>query len=342
MPCSQSTFDMPAKQSKYWCFTSFVDNDGFLWYLPEEFVYLVQQEELCPTTGKVHWQGFVVCERKKAFGFFKKLLPKAHFEPMRGTVDEAADYCCDPRKRVDGGLLLEDGVRPLYGDAARSESTKERYKRCYDLAVAGDFHKIEPMMMVRHIGNIVKINTMMGKRPSNLNVATPPGVWLVGGAGSGKTTLANQFEHYAKDPANVWFDSYAKEKVVVVDDFEPYHIAQTNVLKQLGHQFAFLAQVKGASTWIRPHCAIVTSQYMIHTIWEKDAESRDAISRRYKSFTIPHEKEEAEAYIRARLADASVQSGDGVQAESVQASTNQEASSVQAPSGSQASDETDA
>lgn len=264
--------------------------------------YLVQQEESCPTTGRIHWQGFVVFERKSRLGGCKVLLPSAHWEPMRGSVDEAADYCCDPTKRAKDGLLLEDGFRPLYGDAARGEATKERYKRAYDLAIRGEFAAIEPSMMLRHLGNILKLNTMFGCRPADLVTPTCPGVWLVGGAGAGKTTLISEWEHYKKDPRHRWFDGYHNERMVVIDDFAPFHVAQTDILKQLGHQFAFQGEVKGAAMWLRPKVAVVTSQYMISTIWEKDAESLDAINRRYKSFVIPDEREAARHYISARFA----------------------------------------
>lgn len=293
---------MPAKQSRYWCFTSYVENEGFLWYDPDTMVYLVQQEETCPSTSKVHWQGFVTFETKKALGGVKKLLTQAHWEPMRGSVDEAADYCCNPLKRAVEGLLLEDGIRPLYGDAARAASTKERYKAAYDQAIAGHFDKVEPSMMIRHLGNILRLHTLFGKRPADLDTPTPPGVWLVGAAGVGKTTLVSKFAHYKKDPRHRWFCGYQQELTVVVDDFAPFHVAQTDILKQLGHQFAFQGETKGGSVWLRPRCCVVTSQYMIQTIWEKDAESYEAINRRYRCFTLPDESSAAEAYISERIA----------------------------------------
>jgi len=264
-------------------------------------VYLVQQEEVCPTTGRVHWQGFVAFDDTKRLSALKKLLPSAHFEPMRGSLDEAADYCCDPRKRAPGGLLLEDGKRPLYGDCARSASTTERYRQAYELAVKGQFEQIEHSMMIRHLGNILKLHTLFGKRPPDLPVPIPPGVWLVGGAGVGKTTLCAKFPHYKKDPRHRWFDGYQGEKTVVIDDFAPFHIAQTDILKQLGHQFAFQGETKGGSVWLRPHCVIITSQYMQLTCWEKDPESLAAIVRRYKVYNLPDESAEAEQYISERL-----------------------------------------
>lgn len=275
-------------------------------------VYLVQQEELCPSTKRVHWQGFVVFESGKRLTAVRKLLGPAHWEPMRGSVDEAADYCCNPLKRAPGGLLVECGDRPLYGDAARSESTKERYKLAYQLAVKGEFDKIEPSMLVRHIGNLQKINHLFAPKPKALNMEQTPGVWLYGGAGVGKTTLCQKWEHYLKDPRHKWFDGYKREKVCVVDDFAPFHIAQTDILKQLGHQFPFQGETKGGQCWLRPYVTIVTSQYLPDTIWAKDDESLAAICRRYRVFQLPAEVESAEQYISRTLLAACVQSTDGL------------------------------
>lgn len=265
-------------------------------------VYLVQQEEGCPTTGKIHWQGFVVFETKQRLTSIRKRLGKAHWEPMRGSLDEAADYCSDPRKRCDGGLFLECGIRPLYGDAARSNSTKERYKAAFDLAVLGRIREIEPAMLIRYLGNIQKISTLFGPRPCNIDRKDPPGVWLVGQAGSGKTTLCQKWPHYSKDPRHRWFDGYSGEDCVVVDDVAPFHVAQTDIFKQLGHHFAFQGETKGGQVWLRPLAVIITSQYMVHQVWDKDDESRQAIARRYKPFTVPEEAAAAEAYINSLLA----------------------------------------
>lgn len=320
--------------TKYWCFTSFHDNEGFMWYLPEQMAYLVQQEEISPSTGALHWQGFVVFDVRKRLTAIKSLLPSAHFEPMRGSVDEAADYCSDPRKRRPGGLFLEDGIRPLYGNAARSKSAKANYNIAWDQAVRGEFEQIDKSIMWRHLNTAFKIHTMFGKRAQNIVSDKTPGVWLYGEAGSGKSTFANTYPHYSKDPANKWFDAYQGERIVVVDDFAPYHIAQTHILKMLGHQFAFQGEVKGAAIWLRPRVCIITSQYRIEQIWseEKDPESAAAINRRYKVFTVPLEVEEAHAYIKAMLEEPASQCSDGLQ-QTIQATSTEETDHSETGSG---------
>lgn len=289
-------------QTRFWCFTSF--DDGFLWYDPVTMEYCIQQEEVCPSSGRLHWQGTVVFDSNKRLSALKKLLPAAHWEPMRGSIQDCIRYCSDPRKRADGGLYLEDGVQPIVGDAARKATQIQRYQRAKDLAVQGNLDAIDPDILIRHLGNLQKLRSLLAPKPGNLTSATCPGVWLVGRPGSGKSTLAEQFKHYKKDPANKWFDGYSQEDTVVLDDVAPCHKSVAYLLKQLGHQFTFQGETKGGSVWLRPHVCIVTSQYMLHEVFE-DTETLEALTRRYKSFTLPGEVDEARAYITARLPSAS-------------------------------------
>lgn len=45
------------------------------------------------STGTPHLQGTVIFKRPVSFKTLKALSPKAHWEVMRGTIDEAFDYC---------------------------------------------------------------------------------------------------------------------------------------------------------------------------------------------------------------------------------------------------------
>lgn len=74
---------------------------------------------------------------------------------------------------------------------------------------------------------------------------------------------------------------------MIVEDLDPTHKWISYMIKIWADKFAFLAEEKGASRWIRPKHIIVTSQYMIEQIWD-DEETQEAIRRRFevKEFTI--------------------------------------------------------
>lgn len=82
-----------------WCFTSFVkDNKDAFKALEnmsedekkEKFQYIIVQYEVCPDTGSVHTQGFVIMKKPCRFTAVQKIIgdKSAHFEKMSGTAQQ--------------------------------------------------------------------------------------------------------------------------------------------------------------------------------------------------------------------------------------------------------------
>jgi len=77
--------------SRDWCFTA--------WTLPvfdkDNCKYVVFGNETCPSTGKLHYQGFAVFVRTCRIPMAKKWIGAGdgcNVEPRRGTRKQAADY----------------------------------------------------------------------------------------------------------------------------------------------------------------------------------------------------------------------------------------------------------
>ena len=74
-------------------------------------------------------------------------------------------------------------------------------------------------------------------------------------------------------PMNKWWDGYAGEEVVVLDDFDPRHAEHLSYyLKIWADHYAFNAEVKGGMIRVRPKTVIVTSQYAIEDCFKETAE----------------------------------------------------------------------
>lgn len=96
------------------CFTMFPPQD--VKWNANEMVYLVYQEEKCPDTGRLHIQGFVQLKNRTTYKRVKEILgAECHLEPMRGTAQQAADYCKKADSKVPGGRAFEGGELRVQG-----------------------------------------------------------------------------------------------------------------------------------------------------------------------------------------------------------------------------------
>jgi len=67
--------------------------------------YAVWQKEI-GENGTPHYQGYIEMDRVCRLSAMKKLIPRAHFEPRRGTQQQAIDYCTKQETRVEGPFSI--------------------------------------------------------------------------------------------------------------------------------------------------------------------------------------------------------------------------------------------
>lgn len=84
-------------------------------------VYGGGQLERAPDTGRLHIQGFVVFPKNMRLAALKKLSATAHWELMRGTVEESEAYCSKEESRAAGYAPRTWGVRPVSNQGARTD-----------------------------------------------------------------------------------------------------------------------------------------------------------------------------------------------------------------------------
>ncbi len=77
-------------------------------YLIEDIEYLVYQKEKCPTTKKIHWQGYAEWNEKKSFKQIKKIFndQTIHIEPRYGNQAQAIIYCTKLESRVEQPIIF--------------------------------------------------------------------------------------------------------------------------------------------------------------------------------------------------------------------------------------------
>jgi len=211
--------------AKHWCFTSYRDEEPTY---PAGATYAIWQREQCPTTGKLHWQGYIEFSQKKRRSLAQKLIgdSTAHFELRKGTRDQAIAYCSKEDTRMDG-TLREYGERPT-GEESKSQLQRVA-QRVRDGASTGDIAGEEPTAIIRYGKGITALiaardalQPMSYRSVRVLVVSGPPGC--------GKTKwafnyISDRFAGIAYNKVytegeSSWWDGYAGHKCIFIDDFE--------------------------------------------------------------------------------------------------------------------------
>lgn len=253
--------------------------------------YYVYQKELAPTTFHVHWQGYLELNRQLTMTTIKQEVfhdDTVHIEKRRGTQKQAVDYCKDPRKRApDADGFVEWGRPKLQG-------TQVGFQGVMDALKAGTtLHEINTQFP--HIVASCQawlLRTVAGfqedeARKFRLSLRTYV-FW--GPTGTGKSRRVYHM-HNANDiyvvteprpGAQMWFDGYIGQPVILLDDFYGSGISLEMMLRLLDI-YPLQLQVKGGSTWALWTTVYITSNLEPKWWWvgQNHAESKwEALFRR--------------------------------------------------------------
>lgn len=237
--------------------------------------YLCVQQERCPTTGRLHWQGYGYWRNPRTRGGLARLLPGAHWENRRGSHEQAVAYCSKEESRVAGPYTT--GSAPEQGRRTDISSFAEAILAGRpDIELVNEF----PAEFLR-----------FGKYRHDVRMAAQsPRTWktqvvvIHGPSGCGKSRWAHERwpEAYTKDPTNDWWDGYQGQQVVVLDEF--YGAMRHDAMLKLMDRYQLRVQVKGGYVNFIGRLIIITSnadprEWYVST-HTKFGESRIAFFRR--------------------------------------------------------------
>jgi len=174
------------------------------------------------------------------------------------------------------------GTIPKPGKAG-GEKMAELYAEARRLATEGNFDDIDSGVLIRHYGNLRRINVDFGRKPDDL--ANLDNLWLHGEPGNGKSRLARDLckgEAYFNKNLSTWWDGYNGEPIVIIDDLDTTHKWIASHLKHWADLYSFVAQRKGSSENIRPKRIIITSNFTIEEVFaNEDTRTIAALQRRF-------------------------------------------------------------
>lgn len=262
---------------------------------------LAFQEEIAPTTGTQHYQGFIrmkkAWKRSAMSSLFKAYLghSRAAFQKSDFPT-EAVAYCTDAKKRLSkegcwtfGDLEFPQGKRSDLLEI-KEKISKVGWKHA-------DLYNAHFASSVRYMNGIEKAAFYLAKAQQverNVEVC-----WLWGKAGSGKSRLARAgltINDYFRLPApqggRIWWDGMEGESVLVIEEFNSNTMPIENLLEILD-RYPLQLPVKGAFTWANWTKVFITSQFHYSTVYPFASEDQQAALRRritsetkFDSYTI--------------------------------------------------------
>jgi len=203
----------PTTRSKSWCFTSFEKDPPI--FNSKYMKYLVYGKEIAPTTKRLHWQSFVHFIDKCSMKRCKKyLLSNAiHIEAMRGTIEQAIDYC------------KKDGDWKEFGEVPVQGKRTDVQKIILDI-VSGKTTRDDVILTNGKMFNQFR-NTLKDaediKFKRNVRTEMTQGIWIYGKTGCGKShhafELAKGKSTFILKDDHGWWDDYAQEEIVIINEF---------------------------------------------------------------------------------------------------------------------------
>jgi len=256
--------------------------------------YMCAGEEVAPTTGTPHLQGYISWKKETRFA---SLAKKWHctFLVANGNDHENRAYCSKTRPGKDPvpnkvfrewgepKVTSEEGGRA--GGHLGGEAEKRRWEDARLAAKEGRMEDIPADIYIRYCKNLEWIRAQNEPVPKDLDGELKH-VWIHGPAGVGKSRVARILSggnFYSKN-LNKWWDGYKGQPFVVIDEVSTKNAEwMGDLLKIWADRYAFNSETKGSSRVIRPICIIVTSNYSINELWSpaQDLALNEALVRRF-------------------------------------------------------------
>jgi len=259
-------------KARDYCYTINNYTDQHIKLLEElDCLYVVYGKEV-GEQGTPHLQGYVRFPTPRTMKSVITKIPGAHIEIKKGTCEQAIEYC------KKDGVVYERGEAPMT-QSQKGDCNKRRFDDAFQAAKEGRFDDIPSDLNTRFYATYKKIREDHLPKPEPLTELQNE--WRYGATGTGKSRSAQELypDAYLKKANTKWWDGYTDQEIVIIDDFDKYHVQLGYELKIWLDHYPFHAERKGSSSMIRPKKIIITSNYHPSEIWD-DSKTLDPVLRR--------------------------------------------------------------
>ncbi len=278
-------------RARRYCFTSYRSDEEYcdlLGYgsenkdeeihLPTGVQYICWGVEKCPTTGRIHLQGYVRFAKGVSRATVQRRLDNEGLHLSRCNGDELSNIRYCSKEEEAGGTFREFGTRAKPGKRVDLEEIREELG-----GGAGMRRVIELGTNYQGLRYAEKWLTYM-EVPRD---SAPEVRWYWGPTGTGKSYAAKTeaAERYGRDEiwwarAGIkWFQGYNGHKVALFDDFRPAWCKLHWLLRALDEN-PFGVENKGGERQWKPQCIYITCPLPPTDCYGDDGEDVDQLIRR--------------------------------------------------------------
>lgn len=221
--------------------------------------YLGYGQEIAPTTGTPHLQGLVrftnACRpasasRELGLTFGIRNGQHIHVERARGTFGQAKAYCSKE------GRFHQYGEEPAQGKRTDLSIVAEKITNGESMAEAIREH---PSVFIRYSKGLIGYQQLFQPRRDFKTRV----IWCYGPTGTGKSRWCHEQapEAFWKDGRSKWWDGYANESDVIIDDFRPNKELPLSYILRLFDRYPFQVECKGSSLTFNSRRIFVTAPW---------------------------------------------------------------------------------
>lgn len=243
------------KQARNYCFTDFelLRWEHIFETHKDKIRYVCWGTEKCPSTHKVHYQGWIQFHTKRTLGGVKKIVnsKKIHLESCRGSEFDNEKYCKKDGNYKSLGKFIKQGQRTdlekIYQDIKEGKKLED---------IWNDEDGFKTYCQYRNGIKDAKEHFDKVNRKEFRKVKVN---YCFGPTGTGKTRYAMKHKDVFKIHGSElnWFDGYDGEKTLVIDEYAN-DIKITKLLGLLdGYQLRL--PIKGGFTYANWNKVIITS-----------------------------------------------------------------------------------
>lgn len=286
---------IPTQKLRNWCFTSYEEQCP---EFHENMRYLICGKEICPTTGRQHWQCYTYLKNQQTWNAVKKILGDKHFEACKGSPEANIKYCSKDKN------FQEFGEKPSQG---KRNDINELVQRIEQDGVTSEQILMENPLMYHMYGRTLeKAEDIVSRKKYRTEMTI--GYWYWGPTGCGKSHTA--FEGYTPETHYVlplndhgWWDGYRHQDTVIINDFRGE--IKYNELLQMVDKWVYPVARRGREPLqFTSKKVIITSSLPPDKIYNK-RNDEDSLEQLYRRFIVteirPVASEEEKAKIQSHL-----------------------------------------